>query len=169
MKLTTACTYALRALVFLARHQDDGLVATRAVAEAEGLSAGFLSNVLKPLVSANLLLSMSKALSNPLCTACRPCNPWTYGESQRVGQTFTSMRGPNGGYRLARPAKRISLLDVVEAVDGPVRGGAPRVGLAGAGAQLDDRLRQACEAAAEVARSRLRKVSVVDLSAKGPV
>jgi hypothetical protein len=30
-----------------------------------------------------------KALSNPLCTACRPCNPWTYGESQRVGQTFT--------------------------------------------------------------------------------
>jgi Rrf2 family iron-sulfur cluster assembly transcriptional regulator len=136
MKLTTACTYALRALVFLARHQDDGLVAIRAIAEAEGLSAGFLSNVLKPLVSANLLLSM---------------------------------RGPNGGYRLARPAKRIRLLDVVEAVDGPVRGGAPRVGLAGAGAQLDDRLRQACEAAAEVARSRLRKVSVADLSAKGPV
>jgi Rrf2 family protein len=136
MKLTTACTYALRALVFLARHQDDGLVARRAIAEAEGLSAGFLSNVLKPLVSANLLLSM---------------------------------RGPNGGYRLARPAKHISLLDVVEAVDGPVRGGAPRVGLAGAGAQLDDRLRQACEAAAEVARSRLRKVSVADLSAKGPV
>jgi hypothetical protein len=31
-----------------------------------------------------------KALSNPLCTAWRPCNPWTYGESQRVGQTFTA-------------------------------------------------------------------------------
>src|SRR5436189_5349622 len=33
-----------------------------------------------------------------------------------------SIKGPNGGYRLARPAKDISLLDVVEAVEGPVRG-----------------------------------------------
>jgi hypothetical protein len=38
----------------------------------------------------DILRTRSKALSNPLCTACRPCNPWTYGESQRVGQTFTT-------------------------------------------------------------------------------
>jgi Rrf2 family protein len=37
-----------------------------------------------------------------------------------------SVRGPLGGYRLARPAKGITLLEVVEAVDGPVRGEAPR-------------------------------------------
>jgi Rrf2 family protein len=36
-----------------------------------------------------------------------------------------SLKGPNGGYRLARPADRISLLDVIEAVDGPLRGRAP--------------------------------------------
>src|SRR5436309_14174053 len=33
-----------------------------------------------------------------------------------------SVKGPNGGYRLARPAREISLLDVVEAVEGPMRG-----------------------------------------------
>src|SRR5881394_3883336 len=30
-----------------------------------------------------------------------------------------SVKGPHGGYRLARKAEEISLLDVLEAVDGP--------------------------------------------------
>ncbi len=32
-----------------------------------------------------------------------------------------STRGPGGGFRLARPADQISLLDVYEAIEGPVR------------------------------------------------
>ncbi|MBM4380749.1 MAG: Rrf2 family transcriptional regulator, partial [Deltaproteobacteria bacterium] len=32
-----------------------------------------------------------------------------------------STRGARGGYRLARPAAEISMLDVIEAVEGPVR------------------------------------------------
>ena len=36
-----------------------------------------------------------------------------------------SVKGPNGGYSLAKAAKDISVLDVVEAVDGPIRGVAP--------------------------------------------
>src|SRR5436309_7297521 len=36
-----------------------------------------------------------------------------------------SVKGPNGGYRLARPAAQISLLELIEAVDGPVRGQSP--------------------------------------------
>src|SRR5438552_7750030 len=36
-----------------------------------------------------------------------------------------SVKGPNGGYRLARPATDISMLEIVEAVDGPIRGQAP--------------------------------------------
>ncbi|HZT83439.1 MAG TPA: Rrf2 family transcriptional regulator [Gemmataceae bacterium] len=36
-----------------------------------------------------------------------------------------SIKGPNGGYRLARPANEITLLEIVEAVDGPIRGQAP--------------------------------------------
>src|SRR2546421_2745557 len=31
-----------------------------------------------------------------------------------------SIKGPHGGYRLARPAAEISVLDVLEAVDGPI-------------------------------------------------
>src|SRR5215510_3705277 len=38
-----------------------------------------------------------------------------------------SVKGPNGGYRLARPANKITLLDVIEAGEGPVAGSAPEV------------------------------------------
>ena len=31
-----------------------------------------------------------------------------------------SKRGPTGGFTLARPAKEISLLEIIEAVDGPI-------------------------------------------------
>ena len=36
-----------------------------------------------------------------------------------------SVKGPNGGYRLAKAADKITLLEIVEAVDGPIRGVAP--------------------------------------------
>jgi DNA-binding IscR family transcriptional regulator len=74
------------------------------------------------------------------------------------------LRAPNGGYRLARPARSITLL---EAVDGPVRGKAPRVGV-GEAARLDARLERVCEAVAETVRRRLRKVSRADLAGEGP-
>ena len=40
-------------------------------------------------------------------------------------RVLTSVKGPNGGYKLARPATDISMLEIVEAVDGPIRGQAP--------------------------------------------
>ena len=33
-----------------------------------------------------------------------------------------SIKGPNGGYRLARAASDISVLEILEAVDGPIKG-----------------------------------------------
>ena len=49
-----------------------------------------------------------------------------------------SAPGPGGGYRLGRPAARITLLEVVEAVDGPIRGEPPPA--QAAWARLDSRL-----------------------------
>ena len=38
---------------------------------------------------------------------------------------LTSIKGPNGGYRLARNVGEISILEILEAVDGPIRGLVP--------------------------------------------
>src|SRR2546421_2621357 len=40
-------------------------------------------------------------------------------------RVLTSVKGPNGGYRLARTPSDISMLEILEAVDGPIRGQAP--------------------------------------------
>ena len=37
-------------------------------------------------------------------------------------RVLQSIKGPNGGYRLAKGPHEISLLEVLEAVDGPIRG-----------------------------------------------
>jgi Rrf2 family protein len=78
-----------------------------------------------------------------------------------------SVKGVHGGYQLARPAARITLLDVVEAIDGPVRGQVPRWAAGPEGARLDGRLQEACDAAARLVQARLRRVSVADLAGEG--
>jgi Rrf2 family protein len=70
-----------------------------------------------------------------------------------------SIKGPNGGYRLARPVEKISLLDVVEAVEGPVRGGSDPVSSRDGG-KLDRKLAEICDAAAEGFRQELAGVSL---------
>jgi Rrf2 family protein len=75
-----------------------------------------------------------------------------------------SVRGAQGGYRLARPLKSITLLEVVEAVEGPIRGSTPPVGATAEGRRLDRRLQAVGEEAAEAVRGRLRRVSLADLT-----
>src|SRR5579885_3915524 len=90
MKLTRASSYALHAVAYMAtQKQQDKPVASHHIAQARGIPERFLLKVLKPLVSARVLLSI---------------------------------KGPNGGYRLAKPASDITMLEILEAVDGPIRG-----------------------------------------------
>ncbi len=73
-----------------------------------------------------------------------------------------SLRGPGGGYRLARPASRISVLDVIEAVDGPVRATVPSLGRPGR-EEVEHRLEIICQQVAEWTRNLLGRIYLSDL------
>jgi Rrf2 family protein len=73
-----------------------------------------------------------------------------------------SVRGPHGGFRLAKPAHTISLLEVVEAVAGPIRGEACS-GYQNGKATLKGRLEDICGQIAEQARRQLQTVRITDL------
>jgi Rrf2 family protein len=86
MKLNCASSYALHALVQLARTKPNQLVPAHVLAKADEMPERFLLKILKPLVDARIL---------------------------------HSVKGPNGGFRLARRTADISVLEIIEAVDAP--------------------------------------------------
>lgn len=77
-------------------------------------------------------------------------------------RVLTSVKGPEGGYRLARPAADVSLLEVIEAVDGPIRGHAP--GSRKRANNLDRRLEEICTYSAEQTRKQLEQIKIAELS-----
>src|SRR5688572_22465237 len=68
-----------------------------------------------------------------------------------------SVKGPSGGFTLARPAQDITVLDVVEAVDGPIRAEVPE--FAHGDSQLERKLQTVCTEVTDRLRETLRKVS----------
>ncbi|HEV3081145.1 MAG TPA: Rrf2 family transcriptional regulator [Gemmataceae bacterium] len=76
-----------------------------------------------------------------------------------------SVKGPNGGYRLARPASQITLLDIVEAVDGPLQGHAPLSENQGSH-PLNRKLEAICKQGTELERRQLERVRLSDLTGK---
>lgn len=74
-----------------------------------------------------------------------------------------SIKGPNGGYNLAKPAKSITLLDIVEAVEGPI---ISRVDpTANPPDTLDDKLEAVATAATDRLRKELDRVRLAELVA----
>jgi Rrf2 family protein len=82
-----------------------------------------------------------------------------------AARILSSIKGPNGGYRLARAPSQVTLLDIVEAVDGPIRGVVPRLER-DSSARLDRNLEHVCKDAAQVVRAHLSKVKVSKLMGK---
>lgn len=77
---------------------------------------------------------------------------------QRILQ---STRGGGGGFMLARSPSEISLLQVMEAVDGPITSGLPpRISFPG---ETDRRVRTALEGITESVRTRLEEIKLTDL------
>jgi Rrf2 family protein len=82
-----------------------------------------------------------------------------------VAGILYSIQGPHGGFRLTRRPEDISMLEVVEILEGPVRGWAAPAGAPEAAA-INKRLDAECEKVAEIMRKRLRKVTIKDLAGK---
>ena len=79
------------------------------------------------------------------------------------GQLLRSLKGPSGGYSLARPAKKITLLDVIEAVDGPIVGQCDAT--TAPPDAVDRGLDAAAIAAAKIARKEFGRVTIAELAA----
>jgi Rrf2 family protein len=79
-----------------------------------------------------------------------------------AAQVLISAKGPHGGYRLAKPANQITLLEIMEAVDGPIRGQSP-VGNGHTSHPLNKRLEQVCQDSADFLRKQLKKVRISDI------
>ena len=78
-------------------------------------------------------------------------------------RVLRSVKGPHGGYRLARPANEINLLEIVEAVDGPIRGFVPGDQARNA---INRKLESIWRQSAEQQRKHLGGIKIADLSSK---
>ena len=78
-----------------------------------------------------------------------------------AARVLDSIKGPHGGYKLRKQPRDISMLDVVEAVDGPIQG---QNSFAEKGnVALNTRLDDICRTSAATIREHLEKVRVSDL------
>lgn len=81
-------------------------------------------------------------------------------------QIIVSGKGPNGGYCLARSANKITLLEILEATEGPLHGTAPMTEHADA-EPLDRKLAAIAQRLTEGTRRQLQGVTLAQLVSKG--
>ena len=79
-------------------------------------------------------------------------------------QVLSSERGPAGGFVLRKPAQDITLLEIVEAIEGPITGDLLLRNVATGKEQTRIRLEQACQEVAGYAKSLLGKTVIADFA-----
>jgi Rrf2 family protein len=130
MRLSKASAYAVFAAVYIAKHQDEGPVQGRLIAQTHNLPLEYLLKILQQLVRAGVLVSET---------------------------------GRRGGFQLKRPPQRTTLLEIVEAIDGPVNGHLTmRAEISGA-EKAKDRVEALCERIAEDTKTLLRQATLKHL------
>src|SRR5438105_3813431 len=78
-------------------------------------------------------------------------------------RVLASVKGPNGGYRLSRPPSSVSMLEIIEAVDGPIRGQSP-LSEDDSDSALNRKLEAICKQAAEQTSRQLEKIHLSELT-----
>jgi Rrf2 family protein len=133
MKLSRTTMYALRATLYLAQHGDDGPVPCSRIAADERMPERFLLQVLRSLVTADILVST---------------------------------RGSEGGYRLRRPPSDLSLLEIIEAVEGKIE--SPQGDVEFLPQRSSQALQETLREIAEVTRRQLAGLRLAELSLQSP-
>lgn len=77
-------------------------------------------------------------------------------------QILSSERGPAGGFVLRKRADEITLLEVVEAIDGPISGDLLLRNVATGKEPTRQRLEQTCQEVADFTRQRLGQMKIVE-------
>ncbi|MDT8419168.1 MAG: Rrf2 family transcriptional regulator [Desulfuromonadales bacterium] len=88
MVITRATEYAIRTIIYLAKHPKGDIVLKKDICRTQEVTPAFLTKILQPLIKAGIV---------------------------------SSQRGVGGGFLLNRDAGEITLLDILEAEEGPLK------------------------------------------------